>query len=236
MRPELQLTSFRLDGRAVEVADDGSSLLEVLRDRLGARSPKDGCSPQGQCGCCTVWVDGQPRVSCVTPIARVAGRDVTTLDGLPVADVWTARFAAAGAAQCGFCTPGIVMRVAALAPAARTSPAAVHRALAAHLCRCTGWQPIVDAVVSCDPDRAAPDAAGGSAEDARRRAALEGATAQAVGPVVASGGGGFADDLAPSGALVAIRGDDGDWHVGETVDRGPRRVPGASRAGDRPRR
>ena len=94
VRPELQLIPFRLDGRAVEVADDGASLLEVLRDRLGVRTPKDGCSPQGQCGCCTVWVDGQPRVSCVTPIARVAGRDVTTLDGLPDADAWAAAFAA----------------------------------------------------------------------------------------------------------------------------------------------
>ena len=60
--------SFTLDGRAVEVADDGATLLEALRDRLGNRSPKDGCSPQGQCGCCTVLVDGAPRVACVTPV------------------------------------------------------------------------------------------------------------------------------------------------------------------------
>jgi ferredoxin len=101
LRAELQLISFRLDGRAVEVVDDGASLLEVLRDRLGARTPKDGCSPQGQCGCCTVWVDGQPRVSCVTPAARVAGRDVSTLAGLPDAGKWASAFADAGAAQCG---------------------------------------------------------------------------------------------------------------------------------------
>ncbi|MGH9149585.1 MAG: (2Fe-2S)-binding protein, partial [Acidimicrobiales bacterium] len=74
--------SLEVDGRLVEVADDGASLLEVLRDRLGLRSAKDGCSPQGQCGCCTVLVDGQPRVACVTPARRVAGRAVTTLDGL----------------------------------------------------------------------------------------------------------------------------------------------------------
>src|SRR5438445_11580998 len=77
--------AFTLDGRAVEVADDGATLLEALRDRLGVRSPKDGCAPQGQCGCCTVWVDGAPRVACVTPARRVAGREVTTVDGLPAA-------------------------------------------------------------------------------------------------------------------------------------------------------
>ena len=73
---------FAVDGREVEVPDAGASLLEVLRDRVGAKGPKDGCSPQGQCGCCTVLVDGQPRVACVTPARRVAGRTVTTVDGL----------------------------------------------------------------------------------------------------------------------------------------------------------
>ncbi|MDP9074284.1 MAG: 2Fe-2S iron-sulfur cluster-binding protein, partial [Actinomycetota bacterium] len=64
---------FQVDGAHVEVADDGASLLEVLRDRLGLRTAKDGCSPQGQCGCCTVLVDGSPRVACVTPARRVSG-------------------------------------------------------------------------------------------------------------------------------------------------------------------
>ncbi len=208
MRAELQLTSFRLDGRPVEVADDGASLLEALRDRLGARTPKDGCSPQGQCGCCTVWIDGQPRVACVTPLARAAGRDVTTLAGLPDADAWTAVFAATGASQCGFCTPGIVMRVAALSPAARQAPAAVHRALAAHLCRCTGWQPIVEAVA------AFPGAVRRPTDAGTRRASIEGRTSQHVAP---GGDAGFADDIAPADALVAVRGEDGAWHVGATL-------------------
>jgi aerobic-type carbon monoxide dehydrogenase small subunit (CoxS/CutS family) len=216
VRPELQLISFRLDGRAVEVVDDGASLLEVLRDRLGARAPKDGCSPQGQCGCCTVWVDGQPRVSCVTPVARIAGRDVTTLDAMPDADAWADTFTRAGAAQCGFCTPGILMRVAALTPAARASPAAVQRALAAHLCRCTGWQPIVAAVLSFGSGPIGPEPKDRTSAGARR-AALEGHATQAVGAAVAGGAGGFADDLAPADALVAIRGDDGAWHVGATL-------------------
>src|SRR2546423_6998028 len=104
--------TFTLNGRPEVVPDDGWSLLDVLRERLGVRSAKDGCSPQGQCGCCTVLVDGQPRVACVTPLRRVAGREVTTLDGLDpeLAAGWAARFTATGASQCGFCTPGIIMR------------------------------------------------------------------------------------------------------------------------------
>ena len=97
--------------------EDAGSLLDALRDHLGLRSAKDGCSPQGQCGCCTVWVDGAPRVACVTPVSRVAGREITTLEGLPepMRDEWTNAFTATGASQCGFCTPGIIMRVASLA-------------------------------------------------------------------------------------------------------------------------
>ncbi|MHB8593424.1 MAG: (2Fe-2S)-binding protein, partial [Acidimicrobiales bacterium] len=134
---------FVVDGEQVEVPDDGSSLLEVLRDRLGLRSPKDGCSPQGQCGCCTVWVDGAPRVACVTPARRVAGREVTTLQGVEpaVRDAWCRAFTDAGASQCGFCTPGIVMRLAGLhARNGTLDDGAVGTALLAHLCRCTGWR------------------------------------------------------------------------------------------------
>lgn len=134
------------------MVDTGGSLLQALRDQLGCSSAKDGCSPQGQCGCCTVWVDGHPRVSCVTALRRVAGRQVTTLDGLDphVCRQWADAFVTAGASQCGFCTPGIIMRLAALTVPAATVPAAavVRNALAAHLCRCTGWQPVVEAALS----------------------------------------------------------------------------------------
>ena len=135
---------FVVDGRAARVADERASLLEALRDELGLRSPKDGCSPQGQCGCCTVLVDGEPRVACVTPIARVANRAVVTIEGLDPADRdrLAAAFVATGGSQCGFCTPGIIMR----ASGGRTRD--LDRALAAHLCRCTGWRTIYDALES----------------------------------------------------------------------------------------
>jgi xanthine dehydrogenase small subunit len=205
-----------VDGTAVEVDDDGSSLLDVLRDRLGIRTVKDGCSPQGQCGCCTVLVDGAPRVACVTPTRRVAGRSITTLDGLPperrrqLLDA----FVAAGASQCGFCTPGIIVRLAALGPQPSTDQ--VTTALLAHLCRCTGWQTIVEAALhQTDPD--ADSTGERDWEAAAQRAALEGGQAQAVGPDVAAGRGGFADDRAPADALVAVPGAGGDWSVAPTL-------------------
>src|SRR3546814_10627870 len=101
-RAPLQL---EVDGQQIEVPDEGRSLLDVLRDEVGLRSPKDGCSPQGQCGCCTVLVDGQPRVACVTPARRVAGRSITTVDGLApeVRDRWADAFCDTGGSQVGFC-------------------------------------------------------------------------------------------------------------------------------------
>ena len=140
-----------MDGRDVDVADEGASLLEVLRDTLGHRSVKDGCSPQGQCGCCTVLVDDAPRVACDTPVRRVAGRAVTTIDGLAAADrdAWADAFCATGASQCGFCTPGILLRLegARRKGADLADEDAVGKALAAHLCRCTGWHSIHEAAV-----------------------------------------------------------------------------------------
>lgn len=211
--------SFTVDGRAVTVADGGASLLEVLRDRLGVHGPKDGCSPQGQCGCCTVLVDGGARVACVTPVRRVAGREVTTVAGLgAAADEWASAMCATGASQCGFCTPGIVCRLEGLRRkgAEADDVVAVERALQAHLCRCTGWRPILDAwdaVVSGGSTSAAER----DLEAAARRASIEGRTDQVVSPAVALGAGGFADDRAPDDALVAVQAADGSWVVGETL-------------------
>lgn len=216
-RAGTDVVRFTVDGAEVEVPADGS-LLDALRESLGVRTVKDGCSPQGQCGCCTVWVDGQPRVACVTPVTRVRGRAITTVDGLPDADRWGRTFCDLGASQCGFCTPGIVMRVAALDTAKATDPAAIRQALLAHLCRCTGWNPIVDAVVSVNAGpAAAPDEPTRDLAAASRRAELEGGVPQTVGPQVALGHAGFADDTAPSGALVGVRGVDGEWVVADSL-------------------
>ena len=222
-----------VDGVAVTLSGDGSTLLDVLRDQLGLRSVKDGCSPQGQCGCCTVLVDGQPRVACVTPARRVQGRTVTTLDGLDAAvrDGWARAFTATGASQCGFCTPGIICRFAGLHAkgADHDDRGAANRALAAHLCRCTGWQPIVDAWVAYPRLTAETTDGIVAADDGERaaadlRATIEGHTRQSTGSHVPLGAGGFADDTAPAGALVAVRsgpdsaaGDEHGWVVAETA-------------------
>lgn len=215
--------TFTLDGREVSVPAVGT-LLDALRGPLGARRVKDGCSPQGQCGCCTVWVDGQPRVACVTPVARVTGRAVTTIDGLApeTRAVWADALCATGGSQCGFCTPGIVMRLAALRPDQLRTRHDVDRALLAHLCRCTGWQTIVEAASivagsgSGDPS-AAPPLARREMTDAATRATIEGRGPQRVGPDIALGGAGFADDTAPHGAPVALRDAGGRWIVGDDL-------------------
>lgn len=218
---------FVCNGVAVSVdAPDGASLLDVVRDQLAIRSVQDGCAPQGQCGCCTVLVDGAPRVACVTPATRVAGRTVTTVEGLDPTrrDDLTDRFLAHGASQCGFCTPGILVRCAGLLDGAAPTPAAVDKALAAHLCRCTGWQGIVEALTEPTP---APGAVRDLAA-ASRRATIEGRTAQAVGPDVVLGHTQFAADTAPADALVAIVRPEGstadavaaagvDWVVADTL-------------------
>ncbi len=196
------------------------SLLDLVRDVAGVRSAKDGCSPQGQCGCCTVLVDGAARVACVTPARRVAGRDVTTFEGL-AADrraAWCDALVATGGTQCGFCTPGIAVRLEAAAAggADLADRATVDRQLLAHLCRCTGWQTIREAAERVAVGQPV-DLGGRDLGAAARRAALEGGAAQSVGPDVAAGGGGFPADTAPDDALVAVPSADGGWVVAETV-------------------
>ena len=204
-----------VDGEVVAVDDETATLLDVLR-AVGKTSVKDGCSPQGQCGCCTVLVDGQPRVSCVTPVRRVRGREITTVDGIDAADVdrLIDAFAGTGGSQCGFCTPGIICRFEGLRSkgASHDDRDAAADSLLAHMCRCTGWQPIVDAWV------AFPTATGVvRSETASERAELEGGSAQSTNPDVAIGRGGFADDSAPADALVAVLDAvTGEWVVAPT--------------------
>ena len=142
--------SFRVNGEEVSVREDHPHLLAALREELGIISAKDGCAPSGQCGCCTVLVNGRAIVSCQMPLSRVKGREVVTLEGLdPVERDRMARgFAATGALQCGFCTPGIVIRAKALID--QKGPAldrkTINGRLGAHLCRCTGYTKIVEAI------------------------------------------------------------------------------------------
>lgn len=212
--------SFSIDGTDVEVDDDGSTLLDVLRGH-GCVSAKDGCSPQGQCGCCTVLVDGAPRIACVTPARRMKGRSVVTVDGLDPdrRDAWTDAFVSTGASQCGFCTPGIVCRLegAAAKGADLADRAVVDKALLAHVCRCTGWQTIREAAVVIAVGGASP--AGEEARDldaAAARAELEGGAPQSVGADVVLGRGGFSADTAPVESLVAVPAGDG-WAVAASL-------------------
>ncbi len=143
-------TRFQLNGTPVTVDGTHEHLLAALRDELGVMSPKDGCAPSGQCGCCTVIVDGKARVACQTSMDKTAGSEVLTLEGLDEAEAsrMAAAFAAHGALQCGFCTPGIMMRAKAMidkkGSALQRDDAA--RLLGAHLCRCTGYIKILDAI------------------------------------------------------------------------------------------
>jgi xanthine dehydrogenase molybdenum-binding subunit len=146
----MPIVSFHLNGTGVSVDyDDGMHLLEVLRESCGITTVKDGCAPEGVCGCCTVLLDGRPALACLLSPAQVDGRTVTTLEGLPEAQrrVLGRAFVREGAVQCGFCTPGIVTRSAHLLDKGLTADRErVQRALAGHLCRCTGWTRIVDAI------------------------------------------------------------------------------------------
>jgi xanthine dehydrogenase molybdenum-binding subunit len=128
---------------------EGQSLLELLRDDLGLRSMKDGCAPEGSCGACTVVVDGHAVVSCAQKASRVEGKSVVTQEGLSHDErrLWAESFSSVGASQCGFCSPGIVMKAEALLhknPA--PSREEIAHALLGNLCRCTGYTKILDAV------------------------------------------------------------------------------------------
>jgi xanthine dehydrogenase molybdenum-binding subunit len=185
---------FTLNGRHVAVRPaPGESLLGVLRGACGLRSMKDGCAPEGSCGACTVIVDGRAVVSCAQPATRVAGRSVETLEGLPsdVRDAWAGAFVATGGSQCGFCSPGIVMKAEALL---RRDPSpsreAIARALAGNLCRCTGYASILDAIERVAAIRRGDETAarrGGHPQDRYDGRALALGDKAFVGDLVAAG-------------------------------------------------
>jgi len=141
---------LQVNGRSHEVnAHPGERLLDVLRSRLGLTGAKEGCGT-GQCGACTVLLDGRPVTSCLVLAADAVGREITTVEGLaapgrlhPLQEA----FLKHGAVQCGFCTPGMLLSAKALLDE-RPHPSddETRAALAGNLCRCTGYRKIVEAV------------------------------------------------------------------------------------------
>ena len=142
--------TFNLNGKAVEAAyEPGMQFLEVLRQECGVVSVKDGCAPEGTCGCCLVLIDGYPAMSCLRKPEQMNGRDVVTVEGLPedTRRIISEAFVLEGGVQCGFCIPGIVVRAASLMQHGRTEDRrVVAKALDGHLCRCTGYGRILDSI------------------------------------------------------------------------------------------
>ncbi len=144
--------AFRVNGRAVELAcDPGRTLLEVLREELGLTGAKDGCGGQGECGACTVLLDGEPVNACLVLVGQVRDRRVETIEGLcpPGAGLHPIQqaFVDAGAVQCGYCTPGAVLATKALlSRAPDPTDEEIREALSGNLCRCTGYAKIIGAV------------------------------------------------------------------------------------------
>ena len=193
----IPVVQYTLDGVPVSApAAPTARLSEVLREQLGARDVKIGCNA-GDCGACTVLVDGAPVCACLTPAHQVDGRRIETPAGLmrddETAQALGARFAEQGAAQCGICTPGMITSaVALLRDTPHPSEEIARDALGGVLCRCTGYRKIIDAV--CGAPTSVTDAPG-EVGDAIAR--LDG-TAKIAGTEA------FADDIAPAGTLEIL--------------------------------
>jgi aerobic-type carbon monoxide dehydrogenase small subunit (CoxS/CutS family) len=148
--PSLKMLKLRINGepRAVVFATH-HTLLEVLREECGLTGTKHGCE-LGECGTCTVLVDGRPVLSCLALAAEMAGREIETVEGMQLGNdlhPLQATFADLGAAQCGYCTPGILMTAKALlAENPRPTGGEIREALAGNLCRCTGYHKIIEGV------------------------------------------------------------------------------------------
>ena len=144
---------FTLNGRAVSFEGSGARrLLDVLREDLGATGTKEGCG-EGECGACSVLIDGEVVDSCLVAVGQVEGCHVTTVEGLADGGRLTAlqqAFIERGAAQCGICTPGMLLAAhALLQDHPQPTEDDVRVGLAGNLCRCTGYTKIIDAVLAC---------------------------------------------------------------------------------------
>ena len=168
--------AFEVNGTPVTVRRSHPHLLAALREELDITSPKDGCSPSGQCGCCTVFVDGKAVVSCQTGLDKAEGASIVTLEGVDETErqTFADAFAACGGLQCGFCIPGIVMRAKAQIDkkGAELTREKMAPHLGAHLCRCTGYVKILDAIEAvahgevCAPALSAEVGGGGAKYEA----------------------------------------------------------------------
>ena len=143
---------FRLNGRERrELVSGGETLLSLLRHRLDTTSLRQGCQ-QGTCGTCTVIIDGEPRLACITLAATCEGRTVETAESLPGPDglhPLQQAFIDHFAAQCGFCTTGVLMAAKALLDAnPQPTRDEVVEAIGGNICRCTGYRPIIDAILA----------------------------------------------------------------------------------------
>ncbi len=135
---------FRLNGQQRELeVHPMKRLLDALREDLGLIGTKEGCG-EGECGSCTVLVDGEPVCSCLLPVAQVEGAEVITIEGLGGEHPLQRAFVEEGGAQCGICTPGMIMAALALGP--NPTEAEIREGLAGNLCRCTGYTAIIRAV------------------------------------------------------------------------------------------
>jgi len=143
---------FTLNGKPTTCSyEPGMQFLEVLREECGVVSPKNGCAPEGTCGCCTILVDGRPVMSCLRKAEQMEGRDVVTLEGIPeeMREVLGQALVHEGGVQCGFCIPGIVVRASSMLRQGCTDDReAVKQGLSGHLCRCTGYARILDGIQS----------------------------------------------------------------------------------------
>ncbi len=193
-----QGTTLSVNGTAVRlVCAPSKRLAHALREDLGLTGTKIGCDA-GDCGACTVLVDGRQVCSCIMPVAQAEGREVTTVEGLPQSGCLNRlqqAFLKHGAAQCGICTPGMLMAATdLLARNANPDEAAVRDALGGVLCRCTGYRKIIEAVLAVATADNTVDSPSAGAAVGSRMARLD-------GPAKLTGAEKFGADVAPAGAL-----------------------------------